>query len=89
MTVADASLPFGRMESRMPSRGRYRLHREIHAVVAIDGKPRIDSLPVGSIITVDELNPNGHIGMMVVSWGDRLVKLFAEDIDRRGVHIDA
>ena len=59
--------------------GKYRLHHEIHAVISIDGKPPIKSLPVGSVITVSVLKQNAHIGMIEASWGDRLVKLFAED----------
>ena len=67
----------------------YRLHREINAVVTVNGKPQILPIPAGSIITVTEPEPSSETGLVAVAWGDRTVKMFAIDVKRRGVPLDA
>jgi hypothetical protein len=63
----------------------YRLHQETQAVVDVNGRPEILSIPAGSVITVTEPEPTIEGGMVAVEWGDKIVKMFAIDVRRRGV----
>ena len=67
----------------------YRLHHEINAVITVNGKPQILPIPAGSIITVTEPEPSAATGLVAVAWGDKIVKMFAVDVQVRGVPLDA
>ena len=67
----------------------YRLHREVRAVITLNGKPEILSIPAGSIITVTEPKQTLNVGMIAVAWEDKIVKMFAEDVQVRGVPLNA
>jgi hypothetical protein len=71
------------LSGQMPN--SYRLHREIKAVITVNGKPQILPIPAGSIITVTEPEPSVETGLVAVEWGDKIVKMFAIDVRRRGV----
>ena len=66
----------------------YRLHREISAVITVNGKPQILPIPAGSIITVTQPEPSIETGLVSVAWGDKIVKMFATDVEVRGVLLD-
>ena len=63
----------------------YRLHHEINAVITVNGKPQILPIPAGSIITVTQPEPSVETGLVSVAWGDKIVKMFATDVEVRGV----
>jgi len=66
----------------------YRLYREINAVITVSGKPQVLPIPAGSIITVTEPEPPIETGLVTVTWEDKIVKMFAIDVRRRGVPLE-
>jgi hypothetical protein len=77
-------IPIPEMDQSGKLQGRsYRLREETRAIVSIDGKPDILSVPAGSVLTVIEESLK-EPGMLLVAWGDKTVKLFRMDLMRRG-----
>ena len=65
----------------------YRLQREIRAVFTSQGSPAIVTIPSGGIITVSQ-RPSSETGIVEVTWGNKIVKMFAADLDLRGERVD-
>ena len=65
----------------------YRLRRETHAVFTSQGSPAILTIPSGGIITVSQ-RPSLETGMVEVTWQNKVVKIFAADLDQRGERVN-
>ena len=65
----------------------YRLQRETYAVFTSQGSPVILTIPSGGIITVSQ-RASSKTGIVEVTWGNKIVKMFAADLDRRGERVN-
>lgn len=70
----------------------YRLCRETRAIATIDGKSTVLTIPTGSIITVVDPQPvleppPTEAEMVAVEWDDKIVKMFAVDVEQRGERV--
>jgi hypothetical protein len=64
----------------------YRMRRETFAVFTSQGSPAILTIPCGGTITLSQ-RASSKTGTVEVTWGNKLVKMFAADLDRRGERV--
>jgi hypothetical protein len=60
----------------------YRIIRDTNAVITVDGKQKLVTIPAGSVVTVTEV-PSQDTGLVAVEWESRVVKVFAVDMKDR------
>ena len=65
----------------------YRIIRDTSAVITDDGKQKLVTIPAGSVVTVTEVLSQDT--GLAVEWERRVVKVFAVDVQLRGVPLDA
>lgn len=73
-------------QRKMLSGRRFKLERATLAVEAAEGKRRAVTVPAGTIIKVTSGPVNGD-GLVDVLWDNRLLSMFAVDVDVRGTEI--
>jgi hypothetical protein len=66
----------------------FRIIRDTSAVITDDGKQKLVTIPAGSVVTVTEVLPQ-DTGLVAVEWERQVVKVFAVDVQLRGVPLDA
>ena len=65
----------------------YRINLNTSAVVTVDGRQKLVTIPAGSIVTVED-NPSRDTGLVAVKWEGQVLKMFAVDLSTRGVALD-
>jgi len=65
---------------------RFRLERPTLALGTENGKSRAVTVPMGAVIKIVAEPSNGN-GMVDVNWEDRIVEMFAVDVEVRGTEV--
>ena len=67
--------------------GMYHLNADILALEMSESESSLITLPSGSVVTLGAAEPDAS-GLIVVSFGDRRLKLFLVDLEARGELIE-